>query len=53
MTAPPGSGGNPNSFVVPCSMKSRAATIRRTLNIRLGQGGLAGSNIDIVMGARG
>jgi hypothetical protein len=38
-----------NSFIVPKVMKTNPAIMRRTLNIRPGQGGRAGSNIDMLL----
>jgi len=44
---PFGSGGTLNSFIVPKVMNTMAATMRRTLNIRWGQGECAASKIDM------
>jgi hypothetical protein len=44
---PGGRGGKPNSFIVPNVTKSTPATMRTTLRMRLGQGGGAGSKIDM------
>src|SRR6478735_460036 len=44
---PAGIGGWLNSFIVPKVMNTRAATMRRTLNILWGHGEGAGSKIDM------
>jgi hypothetical protein len=42
-----GLGGEPNTIIDPAVMKTSPATMRRTASMRLGQGGGAGSKIDI------
>src|ERR1051325_2554156 len=48
MTTPGGSGGTPSSFIVPKVMKTAPVTMRTMLSTRPGQGGGAGSKIDMV-----